>query len=724
MFASKQQAPEQIAHAVRQEIAYWRETVFSKISRIIFFVMIPLWLCWVIPFIFLYHLYAFLFLGVFNSITLGIIAFAHTIPFVWRVRILLLLTYLNGTLWFLSAGLLGVGRIYYILLIVFSIMFLNHKEAVFFCALSLVTMGIMLLGYHIGFVPMPVKALDRSFDPMTLGSSWIAQSIGTGFVGSIIFLSIKTIQQSLQRVYTHQAELQQLNAELEQRIAERTESLTQTNNALQQEIYERQQAEQRMLEQERAVSILQERERLARELHDNFGQVLGYVNTQTQAIQKLLEYNDQTAAQILLEHIVTTVQHTSLDIRDYILGVQIGTKMPFINKQEFTAHWVVQSINTYVSQFQQIHNIAITFTTSSNLQYKRLIPTIELHLLSIVQEALTNVRKHAQATQVEIRLDYRTDSLILCIQDNGHGFCSSPNAPPLLPDGSGFGLTSIRGRVSDMAGTLEITSCPECGTHLHITLPLQQQHFQHEQSSPKHAIRVLLVDDNDLFLYGLHHLLTVHGFQVVGTARNGKEAVAQAHALNPDVILMDVNMPESDGLEATRVITAALPKIQIVMLTVSDDDTHLFEAIKYGATGYLLKSLHQEELCKLLLGLRHGEALLSPGLAARILQEFARDTTPPQPVVLTDHTKADEEKQVMLSGFLTMKQKTILMLLVQGYRQYDIATRLDYSERTLRRQITKIIATLHVKNRQEAIAYAYQKMEDGTWTLPADYDDV
>jgi DNA-binding NarL/FixJ family response regulator len=140
-------------------------------------------------------------------------------------------------------------------------------------------------------------------------------------------------------------------------------------------------------------------------------------------------------------------------------------------------------------------------------------------------------------------------------------------------------------------------------------------------------MRVLLADDHPLFLDGLEDLLASNGFEVTDTARDGLEAIEKARASRPDTIVMDIRMPRLDGLAAVRAIKAELPEVKIVMLTISEADDDLFEAIKSGASGYLLKSQSAEELLALMRGMERGEAALSPGLAARILQEFGRQAS-------------------------------------------------------------------------------------------------
>ena len=138
-------------------------------------------------------------------------------------------------------------------------------------------------------------------------------------------------------------------------------------------------------------------------------------------------------------------------------------------------------------------------------------------------------------------------------------------------------------------------------------------------------IRVLLVDDHSLFRDGLARILNSQiDFEVIGEATNGLEAIAEAKKLEPDLILMDVTMPVCDGLEATKQIKQELPNVTIVMLTVSDENEKLFEAIRNGAQGYLLKSIRREEMLAMLQGAVRGEAAISPAMAGRMLEEFRR----------------------------------------------------------------------------------------------------
>jgi two-component system NarL family response regulator len=214
-------------------------------------------------------------------------------------------------------------------------------------------------------------------------------------------------------------------------------------------------------------------------------------------------------------------------------------------------------------------------------------------------------------------------------------------------------------------------------------------------------MRVLLVDDHPLFVDGLKALLGTRGFDVVGTAADGLEALEKARALKPDVVLMDIHMPRCDGLAATRAIKAEMPEVQVVMLTMSSDEESLFDAIKCGAGGYLLKTLPGAELVSLLESLSRGEAPLAPGLAARILKEFARKPTPGPPGPggpISDDVRT-----------LTPRQSEVLALVGQGLTYKEVGAQLHLSERTIKYHMGEIVQHLHVTSRAEAVALARRR---------------
>lgn len=213
---------------------------------------------------------------------------------------------------------------------------------------------------------------------------------------------------------------------------------------------------------------------------------------------------------------------------------------------------------------------------------------------------------------------------------------------------------------------------------------------------PEPPIRVLLVDDHTLFRRAIARLFeAAPEIAVVGEAADGDEAIAQAAALTPDVILMDVRMPRVSGLTATRTILRAQPTTRIIMLTTVEDEDSVFEAVKQGAHGYLLKAGDPEELFTAVRGVVRGEAALAPGLAAKVLRELARqaasppEPTPPRPA-------------------LSPREQAVLTYLAAGQSNKEIATALSLAENTVKNHVKNILAKLHLANRVQAAVFALQ----------------
>jgi DNA-binding NarL/FixJ family response regulator len=205
-------------------------------------------------------------------------------------------------------------------------------------------------------------------------------------------------------------------------------------------------------------------------------------------------------------------------------------------------------------------------------------------------------------------------------------------------------------------------------------------------------VRVLIADDHALFRDGLRSLLEAHGIDVVAEARNGREAVELARIHRPEVVLMDLAMPELDGLGATRLLTAELPEIAVVVLTASEDDEDLFEAVKSGAQGFLPKDLEAHRFFDLLEGVTRGEPALTPALARKVLGAFARPD--PKPTQSAPDALTDREREV-------------LELLVDGVTSNrELADRLFVSENTVKYHLRNILQKLHLQNRAQVIAYA------------------
>jgi DNA-binding NarL/FixJ family response regulator len=207
---------------------------------------------------------------------------------------------------------------------------------------------------------------------------------------------------------------------------------------------------------------------------------------------------------------------------------------------------------------------------------------------------------------------------------------------------------------------------------------------------------VLLADDHGLFRKGVGAVLAEHpDFEVVGEAADGFETIAKARELVPNIILMDISMPGMNGLEATRRITAELPGVKIVVLTIGEEDQHLFDAIKAGAQGYLLKDIEPEALVERLRGICRGEASISGVAAAKILAEFAH--------------QARETDDGDRPTDLTTRETEVLGLVAGGATNKEIAGTLGLSPSTVKNHLQNILGKLHLQNRVQAAAYALRQ---------------
>lgn len=207
-------------------------------------------------------------------------------------------------------------------------------------------------------------------------------------------------------------------------------------------------------------------------------------------------------------------------------------------------------------------------------------------------------------------------------------------------------------------------------------------------------MRLLIADDHTLFRDSLKSLLTARGLEVVGEAGNGQETVELARQLLPDLVLVDLAMPGMDGLAATRIICAELPEVKVIILTASNDDEDLFEAIKSGAEGYLRKDLEADQFFALIEGVARGEPALTPSLARKLLREFAKP----------HKAEVEEPKD---PDALTQREMEVLESMISGVTSNRaLAKHLGVSENTIKFHVRNILDKLHLHNRTQVVGYA------------------
>lgn len=217
------------------------------------------------------------------------------------------------------------------------------------------------------------------------------------------------------------------------------------------------------------------------------------------------------------------------------------------------------------------------------------------------------------------------------------------------------------------------------------------------------SIRVLIADDHRIVRQGLRHVCELGGLTVVGEAEDGREAVKLARRLRPGVILMDINMPILDGVQATRLIVEANLSARVIILTMYRQDRYVFDAIKAGARGYLLKDVDEGDLVAAIRAVHRGEALINPGLAVKLLDEFRR---------LSQVTDEMDDMDNLTQG-----EMDVLRLVARGVDNKTVAEQLALSERTVANRLSTVYEKLHVNNRTQAALVALRR---GWATLDSD----
>jgi len=215
---------------------------------------------------------------------------------------------------------------------------------------------------------------------------------------------------------------------------------------------------------------------------------------------------------------------------------------------------------------------------------------------------------------------------------------------------------------------------------------------------PEDRIRIVVADDHELFRRGLRQVLEDEDdIEVIAEAGDGEEAVELTREHLPDVVVMDVRMPVRSGIEAARTIKADVPSCKILMLTISDEEDDLYQAIKSGANGYLLKEISIDEIGNAVRSVHGGQSLISPSMASKLLNEFAA------------MIKKEEEKQQAPAPRLTPREMEVLQHVAKGMNNREIAKELYISENTVKNHVRNILEKLHLHSRMEAVVYAVRE---------------
>ena len=453
----------------------------------------------------------------------------------------------------------------------------------------------------------------------------------------------------------------------------------------------------RQIEQQKAVSQIEERNRLAREMHDTVAQALIALSMQLETAQTYLATHRADEARELLGQSRHLAKEALNETRRAVQN--LGSSL----LERLTP---AEAIAAEAARFEAEKKIAAPFVLSG--EERPLSPDQQAALLRITQECLANAGRHAQANRVRVGLQFSENDVLLRVEDDGIGFEVENRAAP-GPAG-GYGLFGATERARLLGGEVKIESALGWGTRILARLPLGREQGTQEglraegrgmrqesvnaevlpqpsalspQPSPN-RIRVLIADDHAVTRQGIRTMLESSAeIEVIGEAQDGAEAETLTLELRPDVVLMDVQMPNVDGIEATRRLRAARPDLPIVILTTFQTDDSVRDSLRAGARGYLLKTAAAADLVAAVKAAKHGETMLAASVSDRL-------------AILAQGHALD------MGDTLNERALEVLHLLAKGARNKEIAAQLFISERTVEYHLSNIFLKLGVTNRTEA----------------------
>lgn len=436
----------------------------------------------------------------------------------------------------------------------------------------------------------------------------------------------------------------------------------------------------------RELGMAEERNRLAREVHDTLAQGLTAITLQLEAAERLMPPGAE--ANRLVGEARDLARRSLAEARRAVWGLA---------PSPLDGRTLAEALADEVAGFGRRTSLTVAFAARG--EAPTLSGEMATAILRVIQEALHNVEKHAQASRVRVELEYRVaggaGQLQFLVADDGAGFePASPHPTEARTDGGGFGLTSMQERMRLIGGRLEVESAPGWGARVRgqVALDHERPADAPDRTSPIAAqpVRVLLVDDHPLAREGIRRLLDGRGdVAVMGEAEDGLEAVERGLALRPDVILMDLQMPRLSGVGAVQALREQWPEVRVLILTTFAQDEHLFEALRAGARGYLLKDAGPDELAAAIKTVHEGGSLVQPVMASRLFDRFGEMAT-----------------RERLPEMLTDRETEVLGLVASGARNREIAERLVVSEKTIKYHLGQAYAKLGVAGRTEAVARA------------------
>lgn len=434
------------------------------------------------------------------------------------------------------------------------------------------------------------------------------------------------------------------------------------------DITETKQTREALWQRNLELAVLEERETLSRDLYAETSHILSRIVSLGHEAINFLEHEHNVGVAAALAELVEIAGSSETNLDAFIRNRPPDAGMPDY----------FELLARYTDHFSQSHPLTVTLTHPPRIAGNLLSPMAQIQLLRMIQETLLHTVLVVSGKSAQIIISEQENwvqTVIVCLT----------GATDTLQQDERSLLSLLQTRVETVGGVVDIRATSGRESHLVIQLP-RYKTISHKNFS---AMRVLLVDDHQILLDGFKRQLEEQGINVVGTANNGLEAIDQARRLTPDIILMDIRMPQMSGIEATRRIKAEFPDIKIIMLTVSQSQQDLLESLRSGASGYLLKTIRPKEFFDLLASVVDGDIPLAPDMVSQLMVGLS-------------------ENEEVASGMLLLssQQLDILRLVAQGLTYQEVADRVSLSIRTVHYHMAQIREKLNATSRSEVVSQA------------------